>query len=142
MSAFVEKEFKYKGYSCVVIFQSLGYRTAYINVGNTKYRSVDYEDIPLDIHGGLTYSSNTLYGQEYNASDWWIGWDYGHYGDGTDFERALTLFGDDENICISIKFNQMLRSRFENENMYVYTVRDCMRDCMNAVDQIIVLRKR
>jgi hypothetical protein len=42
-----------------------------------------YDDIPLDVHGGLTFSHRT------NGEEWpqgfdagaWIGWDYAHCGD-------------------------------------------------------------
>lgn len=40
---------------------------------------VDYDNIYLDCHGGLTYSSREDDGY------WWIGWDYGHCDDFTGY---------------------------------------------------------
>ena len=39
----------------------------------------DYDIIPLDCHGGLTYSGK---GDGYRPEGfWWYGWDYAHSGD-------------------------------------------------------------
>lgn len=90
MKPIVEKRFKVNNFDCVILLQSLGHRTAYINVINTKLQFVDYNDIDLDVHGGLTYSSEKLYGCE---NGWWIGWDYAHYNDASDFP-ALVMYAN------------------------------------------------
>jgi hypothetical protein len=49
-----------------------------------KLAGIDYSDydcsIPFRCHGGITYSN---WGDdEYRPKGyWWVGWDYGHYGD-------------------------------------------------------------
>ena len=58
----------------------------------TKKKGYDY--IPLDVHGGLTYmekvDKNDMneYWQKFTPGTW-IGWDYGHAGDFTDYGMVL-----------------------------------------------------
>lgn len=40
-----------------------------------KYRDVDYDDIPVECHGGLTFSGHGI------NRTWVIGFDCNHYGD-------------------------------------------------------------
>jgi hypothetical protein len=42
--------------------------------------SASYDDLPLDVHGGLTYS-NEGDGKHHPAGWFWWGWDYAHAGD-------------------------------------------------------------
>ena len=66
-------EFVYKGYTCVVLFQPLGFRTAYVGLPkNSRYYDVVYNKIPIDCHGGLTYSRQSLFSQETVKNVWWI----------------------------------------------------------------------
>ena len=92
IGAVVEKIFEYKGYKCVVLMQGLAFRTGYVAVPEGhKYYNVDYPDIPIECHGGLTYSRSYLIHTD-DKNVWWIGFDTGHYGDGYDYESALELF--------------------------------------------------
>ena len=48
-----------------------------------KYYNVDYDNIDISCHGGLTYGKSYLAavtGDE-PTDRWFIGWDYAHYGD-------------------------------------------------------------
>ena len=59
---------------------------AYIELPeNHKYYGKDYNDIPIDCHGGLTYSSGDGIifptSDEHHRNGYWIGWDYAHYTD-------------------------------------------------------------
>lgn len=42
-----------------------------------------YEDLPLECHGGLTFSALGGHGKrdQFPAGWWWYGWDYAHSGD-------------------------------------------------------------
>jgi len=40
----------------------------------------DYDDLPVEAHGGLTYSNDYLKGVK-SRTEWWYGWDYGHCDD-------------------------------------------------------------
>lgn len=55
----------------------------------------DYDDIPLDVHGGLTYSSGKS--EVLPKGYWFYGWDYAHVGDVTYFdgEPSLSFYKDD-----------------------------------------------
>lgn len=81
------------GYKYLIL--SLGtHPTAYVFIDkdNPLYKK-HYDDIDIDVHGGLTFSDNYLinvleYSDKYKCEtlqrinyDWIIGWDYNHYGD-------------------------------------------------------------
>lgn len=71
----------YKGYEFCIL--SLGtHPCAYVNIPkNSKYYKKHYGDIPVDCHGGLTYSDDKLNVDIKQDSCWWIGWDYAHCDD-------------------------------------------------------------
>lgn len=60
---------------------------------NSKFYRKEYNEIPIDVHGGITFSEDKLYRVlEYSDEDdkevlktierdWIIGWDYNHLGD-------------------------------------------------------------
>lgn len=77
----IEQQGTYKEYKFVVLFQPLGFRTAYVGV--PRWHSLyekHYKDIEgIECHGGLTYSSHELLDKEYPV--WWIGFDCAHAGD-------------------------------------------------------------
>jgi hypothetical protein len=41
----------------------------------------EYDDIPVDVHGGLTFSRLGDKDDNWPKGYYWIGWDYGHSGD-------------------------------------------------------------
>lgn len=60
-----------------------GYGNGYvaIPVGH-KYYGMSYYDIPVDVHGGLTYADGKIIGQpEDTIGMWIIGFDTCHYND-------------------------------------------------------------
>ena len=73
-----------------MVGQRHGHRCGY--VGLPKYHPMngaDYDDIDINVHGGLTYSENThktRYGEEYPVDDerYWLGFDCAHYMDKRD----------------------------------------------------------
>lgn len=58
------------------------------------YYQVDYPNIPLSCHGGLTYSAPglTVFPSEAREGCW-IGWDYAHWNDFTFFDPLRPLPG-------------------------------------------------
>jgi hypothetical protein len=65
---------------------------AYIMIPiNSKYFEKDYEEIDVDVHGGLTYSNNYLPFEAKNdeTKAWYIGWDYAHCGDYVGYEERV-----------------------------------------------------
>lgn len=131
--AVVEKDFEYKGYKCSVILQIMGHRCGYVMLpADSKYCGMEFPEIPIDVHGGLTYSRNYLFGHE--GKDFWIGWDYAHCEDGKDYEALFENFKDDEE---SMKQIMAMREIDFEISGYIYSLDDVIRDCEWVVDQLI-----
>ena len=86
-----------------VILNLHSHPTAYVCLTSDDiFSQKHYDDIPVTVHGGLTFSDPILYRiKQYSpkykcdvntsiARDWIIGWDYGHYGD---YSRVLQNSG-------------------------------------------------
>ena len=128
----VEERFEYKGFPCVVLFLPWGYRCGYVGIpfGN-KYYNVDYMNIPVDCHGGLTYAESSLCGQE-DKDLWWIGFDCAHCFDGYDFKKLDEYYPDRNKDRIDTEYHKYLTS----ENGF----RDfdyVKKECMGIVDQLL-----
>ena len=65
--------------------------TAYVRIPeNHRYYKKDMDEIDIDVHGGITYSSDHLYIENNQKLEgWFIGWDYAHYGDYAGYEEKL-----------------------------------------------------
>ena len=78
----------YKDYEFYIL--NLGtHPTAYVNVCNNRLlNGKSYNNIDIDVHGGLTYSENELYinDEKEKVNGWFIGWDYSHCYDYVDYE--------------------------------------------------------
>ena len=76
--------------------------TAYIRIPeNHKYYQVDYDEVDVDVHGGLTYGKDYLHIEnDVKIDGWFIGWDYGHAGDYMGYYADeifnLALYKDDD----------------------------------------------
>lgn len=91
----VERDFIECGFRCVVVGHSMGHRCGYLAIpqGHTLYGK-DYDDIYVEVHGGLTYSNESdeyNYPVETDEKVWWIGFDCGHFGDGKDYKLVESL---------------------------------------------------
>lgn len=72
----------------------------------------DYMDIPINCHGGLTYSSSSLkVSAKKEIKGAWIGWDYSHYGD----------------YCSILPFLKGKK----------WTTREIVAECKSVIDQIM-----
>ena len=74
----VEKEWEAYGFKCKVIFVRQSHRCGYVGIpkGHVAYDK-DYTDLPIEVHGGLTY------GQFGEDGLKWFGFDCAHAGDAT-----------------------------------------------------------
>lgn len=72
--------------------------TAYVEIPkNHKFYRKHYDEISIDVHGGLTYSKDKLFlGKENKENSWFIGWDYAHLGDFSGFEMLFSNFSNNE----------------------------------------------
>lgn len=61
---------------------------AYVRIPQEhQFYKKEYDDIDIDVHGGLTYSRDYLWILENQKIDgWFIGWDYAHYRDYLGYE--------------------------------------------------------
>lgn len=73
------------------------YPTAYIKIprNHRLYRKTlaeIYDEIDINVHGGITYSENELWiSNTQKIEGHFIGWDYAHCGDYMGFEERLPL---------------------------------------------------
>ena len=75
---------------CLIVRNDLGALCGYVGItkGN-QYFEKEYNEVPVDVHGGLTYSAFCneggkichvpLPGRSHRV--WWLGFDCGHWGD-------------------------------------------------------------
>lgn len=73
-----EKKWQSHGFKCKVIFVRRSHRCGYVGIpkGHVAYDK-DYDDLPIEVHGGLTY------GQIGEDGLNWFGFDCAHLGDKT-----------------------------------------------------------
>lgn len=135
--AVVEERFEYKGFPCVVIMQSMCFRTGYVGIPKSnKFFGKDFGQLNISCHGSLTYSDDSLFGQP-ERDLWWIGYDTGHYGDGYDYETGKKLFSDDAEAMKQITIMEELGKRFETERFPYMTLEYCKHECESIVNQIL-----
>lgn len=99
--------------------KSLGsHPTAYVKIPNNSILCyMDYNDIPIDCHGGLTYG-------EIEEDGYWVGWDYAHYGDycyhaGGSFGLFEKKYSVDDILADVEKVVEQVQDIFEIENLNV-----------------------
>lgn len=129
----LEQTGTYKDFKWCVLFQPSGYRTAYVLVPNWhKVFEVDYNDIEIKCHGGLTYGSHNLLDKEF--SGWWIGFDCAHAGDTRDIETQRKYFSNDKQDSYLFMLNYMTG----NYSSYgtIKSLDFCISECKNIIDQL------
>jgi hypothetical protein len=80
------------GLDCLIVRNHVGALCGYVGVppGHT-WHGQDYDDVPADVHGGLTYANRCQEDQEHGICHipepgrpddvWWLGFDCAHFGD-------------------------------------------------------------
>lgn len=113
---------KYEEYQFYIM--NLGtHPTAYVEIPITnKLFGKDYFEIydmetDIDVHGGITYSRNHLFGGEKNK--WFIGWDYAHAGDYAGYSE---------------KYPELARLSIYDKK---WTTEEIFEDVVNAIQQIM-----
>lgn len=131
----LECKFVYKGFPCVVLFMPHGYRCGYVGLPKSnKYHGKHYNFIPVNCHGGLTYSNRTLCHCE-EKDLWWIGFDCGHCFDGYDIEHIEKYYSNNVEIMEQLKY---MRKHFEemNKSSVVCDLEYVKSECRKIVDQL------
>lgn len=85
-------EFEYLGFKCLILRNpELKTLNGYIGLPKSHpYYGKDYNDIDVEVHGGLTFSGQ---GGRWDKHYWWIGFDCAHAGDlmpGADIPGRIT----------------------------------------------------
>lgn len=129
----LEKQFEYKGFTCVILFNQMGFRCGY--VGIPKYVKIDTDSIGC--HGGITYVRDYLHHQE-RKDLWWIGFDCAHCFDGFDVETAKKIFSDESDVMEQIALLEST-GYFAvcNEDNTIRTLEYCEGECRKIVNQVI-----
>lgn len=79
----IEKVWIHKGFKCAVIFVR-SHRCGYVRIPKENPAfDLPYDDVPIDIHGGLTFGSSELNGFKATDNKYWFGFDCAHLGDKT-----------------------------------------------------------
>lgn len=95
----------------------LGVKKRWYKITPTSKRRYhyDYDAIPLEVHGGLTFGrliSKCDYPQGFTRG-LWVGWDYAHLGD------------------------YVKTSMFPDESGYEWSEEEVERECKNAINQLL-----
>lgn len=116
------------GLLAVVVIHPAGHRCGYVAVSaENKNYGKNYDDINVDVHGGLTYSNNDkTYPTESNDL-WWFGYDCAHLGDA----RDPNLMRDEYK---EIYNKGILRNFFEGET--IKTLEYCINECESLSTQL------
>lgn len=116
---YIESRFEYKGYPCVVLFQKLCHRCGYVGIPPEHcYYNVDYNEMDITCHGGLTYGSDTLPNTDEEDGYHWIGFDCAHGLDEEDYESGLLYFKDEPEIIESITRRKEFDKKFDAVHGY------------------------
>ena len=122
----IELKSNYKGFEYLIWFHEQdGFRCGYVGLPKGhKWYGEDYDDIPVNAHGGLTFSGlQTIFDSEL----WWIGFDCAHYGDGLDLELVRELCGDERADMLA---------KYRLNVGHIWTKEDVREECLNMIDQI------
>ena len=132
-----ENKFEYKGYDCVVLFMPMCYRCGYVGIPvGHKYYKMNYGDIDIECHGGLTYSNDHLVGQN-EKNKWWIGFDCAHYGDGFDRETAKEYWKDNPKQLEYINLEEEFYKNLDDVHHSPRTLNYVENECQHIVDQLV-----
>ncbi len=74
-----EKEWIHAGLRCAIVKQPNRYRCGYVRIpANHPFFSIEnYEDIPVDVHGGFTFAQIEPCEHE-DGKGLWVGFDFAH----------------------------------------------------------------
>lgn len=104
----------YKGYNYAVVSQGV-IPCGYVEIPSTHpYFEKDYMECDIYCHGGLTFAGKLNDDLNLPTNTFWLGWDYGHYGDLMGF--------------------MFLYSNVVTGNGY--TTEDVVQECHDVIDQL------
>ena len=129
----VEFQVEYKGMYIVGVLKASGYRCGYVGITKTDKNLKILDRInELEVHGGVTFARvENEYPIKTSEKLIWIGFDCAHLNDGIDYDAALQLTTNEEDIM----FLNALREA--NKSCHVWTWEDVAIECCKLADEII-----
>lgn len=110
-----------------------GHRCGYVRIPeNHPWHGKSCGDIPVECHGGLTFSKEFLTEEIGFAPGHWIGFDCAHLGDCPDTEAADRAFGDSSEAHLTgfFSYGGAIRSALFVE-----------KECLGIIDQLVEKEK-
>lgn len=135
----VEKQFEYKGFNCLVVFNSGAYRCGYVGVPkSSKLYGMRYGHLTgIEVHGGVTFSGN-LNGTEFeNDGLWYFGFDCIHISDRYDFVQARKYFPERFRM-----YEMMMRVPYIDSESTIKYADFVESECKKFVDQLAERRDK
>lgn len=132
---YIESEFTYKNFRCVVVFNCLGgHRCGYVEVPfNHPISDKDcYELSDIDVHGGITFTKYEHATYPLESKYGWIGFDCGHWDDSPDIESWIKYCP--EKLEIIRKMKSIL---VRDIHSTIKSKEFCEEECKKIVDQLI-----
>jgi hypothetical protein len=72
-----------------------GWGNGYVKiVPDHKYYGKNYDEIPVDVHGGLTFSDEIKDDDNFGSEGYWVGFDTAHFGDTLEKWTKKAVFGE------------------------------------------------
>jgi len=136
MNKKVERDFMVGNLRCLVIGLSGGWRCGYVGIdkGHPWY-CVDYNEIDVNVHGGLTYGGTSPIGDD--SQRYYLGFDCTHLGDGFDMKLINDMAEDSRELSV-IKFNAELCAAYGNK---VWSTTDVENEVLKLASQIMGIEK-
>lgn len=115
------------GLRAAVYAQKAGHRCGYVAVpAGHKYYLQAYDDVNVDVHGGLTYAGGSD-GYPVDAGDvWWFGYDCMHLGD----RRDVSIMDDDHKKYYDER-------GWDHLDGTVKTLEYCISECESLAEQLM-----
>lgn len=140
-----EVKFTYKNYKCLIrriavpepyatdLCMFGGHLCGYVEIPISHYCfNKNYNEINIDVHGGLTYSEMN------EKNEYWIGFDCAHSEDYMPSSEKLKRENPYQNpFPISEKFK-----KYSMFNPIYRNIDFCVKNCMEMIDQLIEIEKK
>lgn len=88
MNPRIESTGSHAGFDYCVMVMPMGHRCGYVLIPEGHpWHGKGYDDIDVEVHGGLTFCSNVDDTERWPKTGFWIGFDCAHYLDAPDFDE-------------------------------------------------------
>ena len=129
-----EATFNYKEIDCRIHRNDFGSLCGYCKIPeNHSWFEKSYDDIDVDIHGGLTFAQK-------EEDGYWIGFDCSHYGDISPVSERIRIKGND-----LFPIPEHLKHQTKKLKKLMYptykNMAFCIEECKKMADQILEAAK-